>query len=153
MASVAMKTGGAMQGRQSGVTLIELLVVIMIIAVLSSIAVPGYRAYVIRANRADAKAGLLSAASALERCFTRFNAYNDANCGFALPTPSPDGKYEIQADAVADDGLAAGVTASTFKLRAVPQGTQAEDQQCAHFLLNSRNQKSVSTGRMDCWSR
>jgi type IV pilus assembly protein PilE len=130
----------------AGVTLIELLMVMVVVAILAAIAVPSYRGYVIRASRADAKAAVLSMAGALERCFTRFNAYDDGGCGIAITNvPSGDGHYL----------LSANVTASTFVVTAVPQGAQAADTSCGNFRLNQANQRSVSgsKGAAECWGR
>ena len=55
--------------RTKGFTLIELLIVVVIIAILSAIAYPSYQAYVIRANRAMAKAELLEVAVRQEHFF------------------------------------------------------------------------------------
>ncbi len=129
----------------AGVTLIELLVVMVVVAILAAIAVPSYRGYVIRASRADAKAATLSMAGVLERCFTRFNAY-DGGCGIDITNvPSGDGHYL----------LSANVTATTFLVTAVPQGAQAADTGCGSFRLNQANQRSVSgsKGAAECWGR
>src|SRR5262249_29419776 len=71
-----------MRKANAGVTLMELLTVVVIVGILSAIAIPSYRGYVIRANRADAKTGLLATAGSLERCFTRDNTY--ATCNLTL---------------------------------------------------------------------
>jgi type IV pilus assembly protein PilE len=130
----------------AGVTLIELLVVMVIVAILAAIAVPSYRGYVIRASRADAKAATLSMAGSLERCFTRFNAYDDAGCGIDITNVlSGDGHYLVSAN----------VTATTFLVTAVPQGAQAADTGCGNFRLDQANQRSVSgsKGAAECWGR
>ena len=71
-----------MKHRQRGMSLIELMIVVVIVGILAAIAIPSYRAYVIRSNRADAKVALLSTAQNLERCYTNSTpyAYNSANC-------------------------------------------------------------------------
>lgn len=130
-----------------GVTLMELLTVVMVIGILAAIAVPSYRGYVLRANRADAKASLLSAASALERCFTQFNAYNAGGCTVVLPVASNDGKYQISATYP---------MSSQFVLTAAPQGTQAQDTACASFTLTEVGVKAISGGShtaAECWAR
>jgi type IV pilus assembly protein PilE len=136
-----------MRSKNAGVTLLELMLVMLIIGVLSAIAVPGYRNYVMRASRADAKAALLTMAGQLERCFTRFNSYDpDDGCAVASGVPSSDGKYVVN---ITDQ------TSVGYSLEAVPQGGQAEDEDCATFTLDSASVKGV-TGTEDpqrCWSR
>lgn len=129
-----------------GVTLIELITIMMIVGILAAIAIPSYRGYVIRANRADAKASLLSAASALERCFTQFNAYNAGGCTVVLPVASNDGKYQVSATYP---------TSSQFILSAAPQAKQTEDTACASFTLTEAGVKGVSGTHTaaECWAR
>ena len=118
-----------MRRRQSGVTLIELVTVMVIVAMLTAIAIPGYRQYVIRTNRTDAKAALLSTAGALERCYTRFNNYQAAGCPLANNVLTANGTYVIV--------IAPGPDPTTqFRLSAVPQNAQARDTGCGTFTLD-----------------
>ena len=139
-----------MQNRQRGVTLMELLTVVTVIGILTSISVPTYRQYVMRAQRTEAKAALMARAGALERCFTRFNAYDDAGCEVAggFPEDLAEGHYQIVAQTLAP---------GAFELRAVPQGGQENDTDCKTLTLDSRNRRNVAGGAtrdwMYCWSR
>jgi type IV pilus assembly protein PilE len=138
-----------MKHRQQGVTLIELLIVIVIIGILAGIAVPGYRAYVIRTQRAEAKTELLRLASGLERCFTRFNAYDDAGCAVVagMPQPSESGNYLLQFNALTPGG---------YTLAAVPQNGQVADTDCMTLTVTSNNTRDriggTKTGQ-ECWAR
>jgi type IV pilus assembly protein PilE len=129
---------------QSGVTLIELLVTVGIVAILASFAIPSYREYVIRTNRAEAKATLMSTAAALERCYTQ--SYDYQTCGVGFPIMSENGKYQITVQR----------TASTFTLSAAPQGGQAKDTGCGTFTLNETDTRAITSGTKsatECWSK
>jgi type IV pilus assembly protein PilE len=130
-----------------GVTLIELMVVIVIIGILVAIAYPGYQSQIQKTRRADGQAALLNAAQALERCFTRFNTYNNAGCPvvatLAAGTPSPQGWYVVRDSAP---------TANGFALVATPQAAQVDDTQCANLTLNSVGTRGATgTVPANCW--
>jgi type IV pilus assembly protein PilE len=136
-----------MRKANAGVTLMELMVVMAIVGILAAIAIPTYRNYVIRANRADAKAALLSAAGALERCYTRFNSYAAADgCTVVFPVNSTNNNYVITAptqDAVA------------FALVATPLAGQLADTSCANFTLDNANAREVTGTKpwRECWGK
>jgi type IV pilus assembly protein PilE len=143
--------GIRMKRRQGGVSLIELMIVVVIVAILMAIAIPGYRRYVIRANRTSAKTLLLQTAQAMERCYTNSTpyAYNGATCTASVvrPITSPDGNYVVS-DAVA-------ATATTYSLRAVPQAGQAQDTDCGTFGLDQTGLQTI-TGTSTvalCWRK
>ena len=138
-----------MKRNQHGITLIELLVVVAIVGIIASIAIPSYRAYVMRAARADGKTALLQTAQALERCYTNSSpyAYDGAVCTAAvtLPFTVPSGTYEIS-----------GVLApQTYTLTATPQAGQVADGLCANFVLTQNGTQTVSgtLPATDCWRR
>jgi type IV pilus assembly protein PilE len=140
-----------MRKTYAGITLIELMVVIMVVSILAALAVPAYGNYVMRASRADGKAALLAVAGQLERCFTRFNAYDSDDCAVVLPMTSTEGKYEISATTL---------TATNFELEAeaVEGEGQERDTECGTFTLDSANARGAS-GAADaeeisrCWGR
>lgn len=134
--------------RSRGFSLIELMVTVAIVGVLGMIAIPGYRSYVLRATRAEAKQALLARAADLERCYTRNNTYVNAAatpCNVTLPDASGT-NYKIQA---------ASLTANAFTLQAVPQGRQVADTKCGTFSLDDKGGRGASgpTGTTSCWGR
>lgn len=133
----AMKIGSK---RSRGFTLIELMIVVAIVSILAVIAYPSYQDYVRRAARADAQADMLELAQWLERQFTTGNTY----AGFALPfAQSPrtgTARYVID--------LNPAPTATTYRIRAIPQGPQAADV-CGTMTID---QLGVTTSAgADCW--
>lgn len=135
--------------KQSGFTLIELMIVVAIIGIIAGIAYPSYMESVRKSNRADAKATLNDVAHRLQRCFTTYNAYDNANCGVATtlgggPITSPEGMYSVSA--------VLGTT--TYSLTAAPvAGTsQAADTKCGSLTLTNAGLRNA-TGSLgaDCW--
>lgn len=136
--------------RHKGFTLIELMIAVAILAIIMAIAIPSYQQYVVRSNRAEAKTILMQAAQALERCYTRYNAYNDGNCNVSFPIDSENGHYQMP-------DAQQSVTQATYELVAVPQGVQASrDDKCAKFSLiqngtRAAENKSGGDSTEDCW--
>lgn len=135
--------------RVRGMTLIELMIVVVIVGILASIAYPSYQRQVQQTRRADGKAALLQAAQELERCFTRFNSYTDANCATHVDINdggrlSPDEWYLIE--------YSGSPTASAFVLTATPQDAQADDSRCGTLGLTHTGVRSATGSAPDqCW--
>lgn len=130
--------------RAQGFTLIELVVAIAILAIIIGIAIPAYTQYVVRSNRAEAKVVLMQGAQALERCYTRYNAYNAADCAVTFPFMSENDWYEVDVER----------TATTYELTATPQGSQVtRDSACGNLVLDHLGVRSVSGSAAvdDCW--
>jgi prepilin-type N-terminal cleavage/methylation domain-containing protein len=66
---------GMGHGRSKGFTLIELMIVVAIVAILTTIAYPNYRDYVIRGQLVDATQGLSSVRADMERYFQDNRTY------------------------------------------------------------------------------
>ncbi len=128
--------------RMRGITLLELMIVVTIVGILAAFAFPSYRAQVMRTHRADGQAALMQVSQQLERCYTRFSAYDHANCdapNVTIPFTSLEGHYVVTE--------ATPRTASAFTLDATPQGGQAEDSECGVLQLMSTGEQTP----IDCW--
>jgi type IV pilus assembly protein PilE len=133
-----------MKRRTKGITLIELMVVVVIVAILAAVAYPSYRRYAVRANRTEAKVGLLQLTQALEKCYTRIHDYDEC-------------LDEIDIDANDSERFSFSVsgtpTATEYTLQAVPIGGQAEDDECGTLRINQTGERT-RTGAApmrDCW--
>ncbi|HZF32015.1 MAG TPA: type IV pilin protein [Gammaproteobacteria bacterium] len=130
-----------------GVTLIELMIVVVVIGILTAIAYPSYRGQMLRTHRAEAKATLVETAQQLERCYTRFNAYNAVGCAVAT-TLGGAGVNSTGNNYV----VTAAPTASAFTLTATPQGAQANDTTCANLTLTQTGLRGATgTAPTTCW--
>jgi len=131
--------------KQSGVTLMELLTVITIIGILAAIAYPSYRAQIRRSNRTEARVALEQTASALEKCYTRYMAYDDAaNC----PTANQfNGGATIATDRGYYQVSAPTLNGTQFTVRADAQGAQATDTACTRLELDQTGRRTPAA----CW--
>jgi len=131
-----------------GVTLLELMAVVLVVGVLGAIAIPSYRQYVMRAQRADAKTALLRLQANQERFYLANRTYSDdpTELGFDGGV-SERGAYEITIDDADADGYTATATPT-------PGGAfdMSADVQCQSFSLSSDGERSATGDDPDvCW--
>lgn len=140
---------------EQGFTLIELMIVVVVVAILGSIAIPSYREYVRRSDRADAKAALMQNAQFLERTRTMSNRYDldgagnpvvDASLPVIQSPTNADARYTITINPMA----------TTYTLSAVPvPGGPMDGDGCGTFTLDQAGMKTVTGGFgvQRCWNR
>lgn len=109
---------------QRGFTLIELMIVVVIIGVLAGIALPSYQQYLIKGNRAAAKAQMMDVANRQQQFLLSDREYADMaklnESGYVLP-PEVSAKYALTMD-VGNDA-----TPPNFTITMTPRGSQAAD--------------------------
>ncbi|MDP6437536.1 MAG: type IV pilin protein [Gammaproteobacteria bacterium] len=144
-----------MRTLQQGVTLVELMVVIVIISILTAVAVPSYRQYTMRANRAEAKWNLLRIAAAQEKFYLQNNTYADDD---ELAETPPDG---LGIDATSESGYytfsITAADATGFQAQALAASGQTDDTDCDVFGMDDTGVRYGGPGPLgtnndpDCW--
>ena len=129
-----------------GFSLIELMIAIAIVGIIAGLAIPSYNNYILKSGRAEAKGVLLQVAQTLERCYTRYSAYDADACPIdqGYTVMSENDRYELTATTVG---------ANAFELTAVPQAGQAKDTKCGNFTLEHTGNRGISGSgaKKDCW--
>ena len=143
--------------RERGVTLIELVVVMVIVGILAAVAVPTYRAYVMRSQRSDAKDAVLALATQQEKHYLQCNTYATA---IDAATSCADG--ELQGADVSKNGWyglaidAADATSFSVSATAVNGENQYQDTECRTFTVDQAGVRTAEdAGGADntdeCW--
>ncbi len=124
-----------------GFSLIELLITIAIVGILSSIAIPSYKSYLIKARRSEAKTVLLQTQASFEQFYSQNNKYTGAP--FATTPPAATTYYTY----------ATTVTATTYTITAtaVAGSSQASDTPCTTPTPITINETGAQTPTA-CWS-
>ena len=130
---------------QRGFTLIEVMIVVVIVGILAAIALPSYREYVLRGNRAQGQALLMEAAARQERFYAQNGAYLTDNANksrLKVNEGAYDELYVLSVGSAADDG---GYTLTATQ--------QFSDAGCGNLTLNARGIKGESGTKSvdDCW--
>ena len=144
------------QARDRGLTLVELLVTLVVAATLAAIAVPSYRAQLLRAHRFEAMEALLSAAAAQERFHLANGRYaawllgeGDGGPTLAVAPVTAGGRYRLELHEAGADRYRAAA-------RPVDGRGQDADARCAVFEIEASGRRGArdAAGRdstTECW--
>lgn len=138
---------------QVGFTLIEVMIVVAIIGILSAIALPSYRLYVERGDRASARAALLEAQQFMERFYATNNRFTtDVAC---TVSPSLPARFAQVPENSPSYSLAVVSDCNSYTLTATPLQTVSK---CSNLTLTNTGVKGISdpvspttTDIADCW--
>ena len=129
--------------RQTGFTLIELMIVVVIVGIITAVAVPSYRDYVVRGYRAEGRNALVDIAAREERYYSDNVAFGTL-AQLGVGTTSETGRYTVT---VALNNSNQGFTAT-----ATPTFT---DDDCRNLTLTHQGVRGEtgSASVDDCWGR
>jgi type IV pilus assembly protein PilE len=133
-----------MKSRCRGFTLIELMIVVVVVAILSAIAIPSYKDYVIRARITQALRWLSTAQPRMEQCYQDNRTYNDGG--------SVDCCVKALADSADDFALSCTSDTATYTLTATGTGTMTG----FTYTLDQADARATSAapagwGTGSCW--
>ena len=135
-----------------GFTLLEVMVTVAIVGILAAVSYPSYTSYMVRTQRAAATACLTEMGQFMERVYAS-NLRYDQNNGAATALPGVQCRTSLSSRYTIS--FASGEpTDRSFRVQAVPQGTQATgDAQCATLSLTQAGTKAISGGGTvaNCW--
>src|SRR5688500_3628639 len=108
-----------------GFTLMELLIALAIVGMLSAIAYPNYRQYILRAHRAEGLTALQQTAAQMERYFSNNSSYAPDMATLGIPNLTQNQYYSLSIGPGA-----CGDPELCYILTADAQGAQVDDTDC-----------------------
>lgn len=132
--------------KTKGFTMMELLISIAIIGILAAIAIPSYRSYSLKSNRADGLQTALSIQLAEERYRMKNSSYGSLAQVWNGVGTSTGGYYTI---------AISNVSATTYTITLTAVGNQASDSEdgtsCSSLVLTYSN-NAVTKTPSACWA-
>ncbi len=132
-----------LRGLADGFSLIELMIVVAVMAILLTIAMPGYQTYMLRVHRTEAIGMLLQASMCQERIYATIGTYDTTRC----QPDTAETRYEIDYTPADSQGRA-------YIAMATPTGAQLEDT-CGSLSLDQNGARAISTPDVSvtkCWN-
>ncbi len=124
--------------RQCGITLLELMITLVVIALLTSIALPTYDNLVQRTRRSEAREALSDLAARQEQFYLDNKTYATSMGDLGRDATTANGYFTVSIPSASVTG---------YTLRATAQGNQTKDTTCKTMTMTSLKAKTP----VDCW--
>lgn len=143
----------------SGFTLVELMVVLVIVAILSAVAWPGYGAILQRAHRGEARQALMRLQHLQETHYATHLRYAARLGGESDPETLPAAQFSDNGSYLLSVRASEDGQRFTAVARASPGGRQARDADCLWLSVDETGQRRsadafgnwVAAGSGGCW--
>jgi type IV pilus assembly protein PilE len=144
--SLGLRLGVHVRRHEAGFTLIELMIVVVVVAILAAVAIPSYREYILRSNRASAQSFISDVASRQSQYLLDARSYALSLSALGMTAPADVGsRYSISITASGGGG-----SPPTFTVVASPIGGQVGDR-CGDISINQQGVKTSSGTGTQCW--
>jgi len=129
-----------------GFTLIEVMIVVVVVGILTAVAIPSYREYVLRSHRSSAQAFMSTVANRQAQYLLDARGYAASHGALGLTVPS-DIATRYNFATVVSAGPPPGYT-----FTATPIGSQAPDR-CGQLSIDNAGSKSAVAvnSSVQCW--
>lgn len=123
-----------------GFTLLELLIAIVILGIISTVAMTGYKNHLVKSRRAEAHTALISILAQAEQFFLQNNSYPSSISDLTAPAS----QYYTY--------TATSCGTNCFRVTATAKGSQAtDDVGCTPLTLDTQGARTPVDGK--CWNR
>ena len=122
------------------------MIVVVVIGILAAVAIPSYREYVLRSNRASAQSFISNVASRQSQFLLDARAYAPSVSALGMTAPADvAARYNITVSASSVAG-----SPPTFTVVATPIGMQSADR-CGELSINQQGAKTSTGTGTQCW--